>query len=89
MHKHVALTLAEVARKQAVASLRAYAAESMDEELSDLQATLLLDHILTDIGPAIYNQAAMDARAYVEERAADLEAALHKSEFPVSQRRKR
>jgi len=45
--------------------------------------------VLADIGPAIYNQAAADARAYVEERAADLEGALHKSEFPLSGRRKR
>lgn len=89
MSKHTALTLNEPARKLAVASLRTYAAENFDDELSDLQATLLLDHILSDIAPAIYNQAAMDARAYVEERAADLEAAIHKAEFPISGRRKR
>ena len=89
MHKQATLVLAEPVRKQAVASLRAYSAEHFDDELSDLQATLLLDHVLSDLGPAIYNQAAADARAYVEERAADLEAALHKAEFPVSGRRKR
>ncbi len=89
MHKHASLSLSEPARKQAVASLRAYAAENFDDEMSELQATLLLDHVLVDIGPAIYNQAAADARAYVEERAADLEAALHKAEFPLSGRRKR
>jgi uncharacterized protein (DUF2164 family) len=81
--------LPEPSRKQAVASLRAYSAEHFDDELSELQATLLLDHMLRDIGPVIYNQAAADARAYVEERAADLEAALHKAEFPISGRRKR
>jgi uncharacterized protein (DUF2164 family) len=89
MHKQSSLTLPDHARKQAVQSLRSYAADNFDEELSDLQATLLLDHVLTDIAPAIYNQAAADARAYVEERAADLEAALHKAEFPLSGRRKR
>lgn len=89
MHKHASLILDEPARKRAVSSLRTYAAENFDDELSELQATLLLDHILTDIGPAIYNQATTDARAYVEERAADLEAALHKAEFPISTRRKR
>jgi uncharacterized protein (DUF2164 family) len=87
MHKQAALVLVEPVRKQAVASLRAYAAENFDNELSELQATLLLDHVLSDIGPAIYNQAAADARAYVEDRAADLEAALHKAEFPLSGRR--
>ncbi len=88
-HKHAALRLAEPVREQAVASLRTYSAENFDDELSDLQATLLLDHILADIGPAIYNQALADARTYVEERAADLDASLQKAEFTVSGRRKR
>jgi uncharacterized protein (DUF2164 family) len=89
MHKHSSLALADDARKKAIASLRAYSAENFDDELSELKAMLLLDHILEDIAPAIYNQAALDARRFVEDRAADIEAALHKSEFPVSGKRKR
>lgn len=89
MHKHAAITLTDPVRRQAIASLRAYAADALERELSELQATLLLDHVLADLGPAIYNQAASDARAYLEERAADLEAALHKAEFPRSSRRPR
>jgi uncharacterized protein (DUF2164 family) len=89
MHKHASITLSDPARRQAIASLQEYAAAELDRELSDLQATLLLDHIVADLGPAIYNQAAADARAYLEERSADLEAALHKAEFPKSGRRKR
>jgi uncharacterized protein (DUF2164 family) len=89
MHKHSALELNESARKHAVASLQVYAAAELEVELSELQAMLLLDHVLADLGPAIYNQATVDARAYIEERAADLEAALHKAEFPLSGRRKR
>jgi uncharacterized protein (DUF2164 family) len=89
MHKHASITLPEPIRQQAIASLKEYVSDELDHDLSDLQATLLLDHVLTDLGPAIYNQAAADARAYVEERAADLEAALHKAEFPRSGRRRR
>lgn len=89
MHKKAPLGLPDATRKQAIASLRTYSADHFDEELSELQATLLLDHVLTDLGPAIYNQAVADARLYVEERAADLDAALQKAEFPISGRRKR
>ena len=89
MHKHSSLALPDDARKKAIASLRAYSAENFDDELSELKAMLLLDHILEDIAPTIYNQAALDARRFVEDRAADIEAALHKSEFPVSGKRKR
>jgi uncharacterized protein (DUF2164 family) len=89
MAKHIELVLSDDGRKQALNSLRDFAAQHMDEELTELQAVLLLDHVLADLGPAIYNQALQHARAFVEERAADLDAALHRSEFPVSSRRKR
>jgi uncharacterized protein (DUF2164 family) len=89
MAKHIELTLPDEGRKQALNSLRDFATQHLDEELTELQAMLLLDHVLADVGPAIYNQALQHARAFVEERAADLDAALHRAEFPVSSRRKR
>jgi uncharacterized protein (DUF2164 family) len=89
MRKRAPITLSDEARKQAVASLRLYAADNLDEEFGDLKAGLLLDHILEEIGPTIHNQAVVEARAYIEERAADLDATLHHAEFPLSSRRKR
>ena len=89
MAERTSIRFSDDARTRAIASLRAYADEHLDEAMGDLKAGLLLDHILTDIGPLIYNQAVSDARAYREERTADLEAALAKSEFPVSSRRRR
>lgn len=89
MPKPISITLDEPLRSQAIQSLRTYSAEQLDDEWTMLAATLLLDHVLVDIAPAIYNQGVADARRYVEERAADLEGALGKAEFPVSGRRKR
>ncbi|MDX2183705.1 MAG: DUF2164 domain-containing protein [Gemmatimonadaceae bacterium] len=89
MHKPSTLSLDQDVRKQAIVSIRGFVTSELELDLSDLQATLLLDHLLADIGPAIYNQAAADARRFVEDRAADLEAALQKAEFPVSGRRRR
>jgi uncharacterized protein (DUF2164 family) len=37
---------------------------------------------LAEIGPTIYNQAMADARAFMEERAADLEGIGYQAEFP-------
>ncbi len=84
-----ALALDHETRQRAIISIRSFVTSELELDLSDLQATLLLDHLLADIGPAIYNQAAADARRFVEDRAADLEAALQKAEFPVSGRRRR
>ena len=73
--------LSDAARKQAVDSLRRYFAAEMDEEVGALKAGLLLDFILQEIGPSIYNGAIGDAQAYLRDRVADLEAVCSAPEF--------
>jgi uncharacterized protein (DUF2164 family) len=86
----MAITLAPDARKQALASVRRYFAEEWDQDIGDLKAGLLLDFVLAEIGPSIYNQAIGDAQVYFRDRAADLEGACYEKEFaywpPASRR---
>ena len=89
MRNKPAITVPDDARKQAVAALRAYCAEHLDEEIGELQAGLLFDFVLAELGPTIYNQAIADARVFFEERAADLAGICYREEFPSSGRRRR
>lgn len=89
MRNRPAISFPDEARKQAVASIQQYVADNLDEEIGELKAGLLLDFILTELGPTIYNQAIADARAFFEERAADLAGACYHTEFPTSTKRKR
>ena len=75
------ITLPPDAKKRAVASLKRYASENLDEEIGDLKADLLLDYILREIGPSIYNAAIGDAKAFFQERTADLDAVCFHKEF--------
>ena len=68
-------------KKRLIASIRRYFAEKMNDEIGDLKADLLLDFILQEIGPTIYNTAIQDAQAYFQERTADLEGTCHEVEF--------
>ena len=77
----MAVTLAPEAKKQAIASIRRYFAESWDQDVGDLKAGLLLDYFLTEIGPAVYNRAIENAQAYLRDRVADLEGACYEKEF--------
>jgi uncharacterized protein (DUF2164 family) len=70
------------ARKQAVASIKRYFEEEMEQEIGDLKAGLLLDYFLKELGPTVYNCAIADARAFFEERAADLDGVCYRAEFP-------
>ncbi|MFC6646816.1 DUF2164 domain-containing protein [Granulicella cerasi] len=76
-----AVELKDVARKDAIASLQRYFEENFDRELGDMPAGLLLNYILEEIGPAIYNSAIADAQARMQLRVADLTGELFADEF--------
>jgi uncharacterized protein (DUF2164 family) len=80
------ITLSDAARKQAIAALQEYFRDNLDDEIGDLKAGLLLDFILAELGPSVYNQALADARAFFEERSADLGAIFYRDEFPSSRK---
>lgn len=75
------VTLNDDDRKHALASLRRFCAEELDEELSDIQAMALLDYFLREIGPSAYNAGVADAQAFLRDRLADLEATVSEPEF--------
>ncbi|NIO00751.1 MAG: DUF2164 family protein [Candidatus Latescibacteria bacterium] len=77
----MSITLSPEAKKKLIASIKRYFEERMDEEIGDLKADLLLDYFLKEMGPTVYNQAIADARAFFEERTADLDASCYKKEF--------
>jgi uncharacterized protein (DUF2164 family) len=86
MRRRPAISIPEAARKQAIAALREYAVANLDEEIGDLKAGLLLDFILSELGPSVYNQAIADARAFFDERSSDLAALCYHDEFPSSRK---
>ncbi len=78
----MAVTLPPEARKQALASLRRFCTEDLELEVSDLQVIGLLDFVLKEVGPSVYNGAISDAQAFLRDRLADLEATCSEPEFP-------
>lgn len=62
-------------------SLKRYAREELDLELGDLKAKLLLDYVLREIGPSVYNQAVAEAQAALQAKVADLPLDCYQAEF--------
>jgi len=77
----MAITLSPDSTKRLHASIKRYVSENLEQEIGDLQANMLLDFCLKEIGPSIYNQAIADAQAYFQERAVDLEGVCYEKEF--------
>jgi uncharacterized protein (DUF2164 family) len=67
--------------KQAIASIRRYFADELDQDIGDLKARLVLEFILKEIAPSVYNSAIADAQTYLRDRVADLEGACSAPEF--------
>lgn len=79
------------ARKQAIASLKRYFDEVLDQDIGDLKADMMLDYVLAEIAPTVYNQAIQDAQQLMQERVVELDSALFANEFaywPKAARRK-
>jgi uncharacterized protein (DUF2164 family) len=68
-------------RTAAIASLQRYFEENLPEPIGDLPAGLLLNFILEEIGPVIYNKAIADAQARLLQRVSDLNGELYADEF--------
>ena len=75
------ISLPDDARKQSVASIKRYFAEELDQDIGELKAGLLLEFMLKEIAPTIYNGAIADAQSYLRDRLADLDGACSVPEF--------
>lgn len=69
------------AHTEAIASIKRYFEENMPEPIGDLPASLLLNFVIEEIGPAIYNHAITDAQRRMEQRVSDLSGELYMEEF--------
>ena len=76
--------LTEERRATMLRSLKEYFAESFDEDLSDFRAEELLDFVVAELGPPVYNQAIQDARAFFLDKLEDLEGEIHEPDEPYA-----
>jgi uncharacterized protein (DUF2164 family) len=75
------IELSKQERADAIASIKRYFRENMPEPIGDLPADLLLNYLVEEIGPAIYNRAIADAQARLQQRVQDLDGELYSEPF--------
>jgi uncharacterized protein (DUF2164 family) len=68
-------------------TLKQYALEELETDIGDLKASLMLDYILEQLGPAIYNQALADMQYQLSLKITDAIDVLVKEE-PVDTRKR-
>ena len=66
------LTLTDDRREALAAHLRRLFAAEFDEDLSAFRADAIIDLMLKQLGPSVYNQAVEDVRAHMQGKLDDL-----------------
>jgi uncharacterized protein (DUF2164 family) len=77
----MAITLPREAVNRLTPSMKRFFDEQLDVEISDMKAAGVLDYVLKEIGPLVYNQAIRDAHDYFADRLGDLDASCYEKEF--------
>jgi uncharacterized protein (DUF2164 family) len=75
-------------KQQLIERVQNYFYEERSEEIGDLSAELLLDYMIKEIGPVVYNQAIQDAIKTVGEKMVSLEDDLHSLEKSTAANRR-
>jgi uncharacterized protein (DUF2164 family) len=75
------IELTKETKQNAIASLQKYFDANMDEGIGNIAAIALLEFIVEEIGPSIYNKGVHDAQERMQERLSELDYEIHEDEF--------
>ncbi len=78
----MAMKLTPDERTSALDSISRFFEEVLDEDIGELKATLVLNYVVKEIGPSIYNHAVADAKRWFLERIDDVDGSCFEPEFP-------
>ena len=77
------IQLSEERRELLSAAIQQMFLEEFERDLSEFQAQRLIDFLMSQLGPPVYNQAIQDARAYIQLKLDDLDGEVYEPEEPV------
>ena len=84
----MAIKLKRETETRVIVSLKRFFKEHMEDEIGDLKSMLLLDFVLREVGPTIYNQAVSDVQAYMQGKIIEADGVCYEPEFGYWQAKK-
>lgn len=82
----IPIRLPKEQKDEMIEGLRNYFLEERGEEIGTIAAEQLLDHMMHQFAPYIYNQAVRDAKTAVNEKLSQIEDELYALERPIDRR---
>jgi uncharacterized protein (DUF2164 family) len=81
LKNQMSIELTKEAKVEALTSIQRYLAENFEEPVGNIAAGALLNYMLEEIGPAIYNKAVNDVQEKLSLRIQELDLEVHEEEF--------
>jgi uncharacterized protein (DUF2164 family) len=83
MDKPMFLKIPKEQKMQIIGNIQQYFREEREEEISDLAAEFLMDFMIRQISPFVYNQAIEDAQSIVDQKMASIEEDVYALKLPI------
>lgn len=64
-------------QRDLIPRIKAFVRDELDQEIGDLQASMLMDFFAEKLGHAVYNRAIYDAQALIAAKAEEMAEALY------------
>ena len=77
----MSIELSKEARDEAIGSLELYFQEHLEQRIGNIAAGALLDFVLQEIGPCVYNKAVADVQERLQARLLEIDIELHEEPF--------
>jgi uncharacterized protein (DUF2164 family) len=75
------IEIAREKRMEAIASLQKYFEKEMEEKIGNITASALLDFMLDELGPIVYNKAVADVQERLQARVMEVDMEVYEDEF--------
>ncbi len=79
-YRPMRIQLSDARRERMLGAIQRFFPQQFDLDISAFQAEALLAFFVRELGAPVYNQAIQDARAFVQEKLADLEGEFYEPE---------
>jgi len=75
------IELSKEKRTQVVTSIQRYFEKNMEEKIGNITADALLEFLLQELGPIVYNKAVADVQARLQLRVMEIDMEVYEEEF--------
>lgn len=77
----MAIEISKEIRTEVIVSIQRYFDENMEESIGNISAEALLDFLLEELGPLVYNKAVSDVQERLQSRVMEVDIEVHEDEF--------